>query len=130
MAEPLINQNNAGALLEALRRIWTKAPKHIPTLELIHRLCERTADESTLPEVLEALGRAHEQAGDLEKAEAAYLKLIEREPENENFRGLLNAVQQKLGRDIKPAISPPRRWRWRRKRSPRRNRRASTLTRK
>src|SRR5208337_1156549 len=52
--------------------------------------------------VLEALGRAHEQVGDLEKAEAAYLKLTERESENENFRGLLNAVQQKLGREVKP----------------------------
>ena len=38
----------------------------------------------------------------MEKAEAAYLKLTEREPENENYRGLLNAVQQKLGREIKP----------------------------
>jgi tetratricopeptide (TPR) repeat protein len=102
VAEPLIRQNNAGPLLEALRRIWNKSPKHIPTLELIHRICERTADELTLPEALEALGRAHEQAGDLEKAEAAYLKLIEREPDNENYRGLLNAVQQKLGKKVKP----------------------------
>ena len=103
LAEPLINQNNAGALLEALRRVWTAAPDHLPTLELIHRLCERTANESTLPEVLEALGRVHRQAGDLEKAEAAYLKLVEREPENENYHALLNAVQQKLGRVVKPA---------------------------
>jgi len=105
VAEPLIGQNNAGPLLEALRRIWNKAPKHIPTLELIHRICERTADELTLPEVLEALGRVHEEAGDLEKTEAAYLKLTEREPENENYRGLLNAVQQKLGREVKPVES-------------------------
>jgi len=102
VAEPLLSQNNASPLLEALRRIWTKAPKHIPTLELIHRICEQTADELTLPEVLEALGRAHEEAGDLEKAEAAYLKLTEREPENENYHGFLNAVQQKLGREVKP----------------------------
>src|SRR5208282_691453 len=85
VAEPAISQNNPGPLVEALRRIWNKAPKHIPTLELIHRICERTAEESTLPEVLEALGRVYEEAGDLEKAEGAYLKLVEREPENENF---------------------------------------------
>ena len=102
VAESAITQNNPGPLVEALRRIWNKAPKHIPTLELIHRICERTAEESTLPEVLEALGRVREEAGDLEKAEAAYLKLVEREPENENLRGLLNAVQQKLGREVKP----------------------------
>jgi tetratricopeptide (TPR) repeat protein len=102
VADPVISQNNAGPLLEALRRIWSAAPKHIPTLELIHRLCERTADELTLPEVLEALGRVHEEAGNMAKAEEAYLKLSEREPENENYRGLLNAVQRKLGREIKP----------------------------
>ena len=102
VAEPLISQNNAGPLLEALRRIWNKAPKHIPTLELMHRVCERTADELTLPEVLEALGRAHEQAGDLEKAKAAYLKLTEREPENEHYHFLLNSIHQKLGTEAKP----------------------------
>jgi tetratricopeptide (TPR) repeat protein len=101
-AEQLISQHDAGPLLEALRRIWNKAPKHIPTLELIHQVCERTADELTLPEVLEALGRVHEEAGDLEKAETAYLNLIEREPENENYRALLNAVQRALGREVKP----------------------------
>ena len=102
VAEPLIGQNNVGPLVEALRRVWIRAPKHIPTLELMHRICERTADELTLPEVLEALGRVYEQAGDLGKAEEAYLKLIEREPDNENYHGLLNAVQQKLGREVKP----------------------------
>ncbi len=105
-AEQLISQNNAGPLLEALRRIWNKAPKHIPTLELIHRVCERTANELTLPEVLEALGRAQEEAGDLEKAEVAYLNLTEREPENENYRALLDAVQRKLGREVKPLKFP------------------------
>jgi tetratricopeptide (TPR) repeat protein len=101
-AEQMISLNDAGPLLEALRRIWNKAPKHIPTLELIHRVCERTANELILPEVLEALGSVHEEAGDLEKAEAAYLKLTTREPENENYRALLNAVQRKLGRELEP----------------------------
>ncbi|MFZ0961479.1 MAG: tetratricopeptide repeat protein [Terriglobia bacterium] len=101
-AEPLINQNNAGPLLEALRRVLEKAPQHIPTLELTQRVCERTSDELVLSQVQEALGRAHDQAGDLEKAEAAYLKLHDRAPENATYRELLNAVQQKLGREIKP----------------------------
>lgn len=102
VADSMISQHNAGPVLEALRRIWSAAPAHIPTLELIHRVCEQTADESTLPEVLEALGHVYEESGDLEKAEAAYLKLVEREPENETFHGLLNAIQKKLGREIKP----------------------------
>ena len=102
VAEALISQNNGGPLLEALRRIWKKAPQHIPTLELALRVCERTADEITLPEVLEALGRAHEQAGDLEEAEAVYLRLHDHQPENANYHELLKAVQQKLGREAKP----------------------------
>ena len=118
VAEQLISRNQTPPLLAALRRIWTKAPTHIATLELIHQICERTADELTLPEVLEALGRAHEQAGELEKAEAAYLKLLVREPHNENYRGLLNAVQQKLGESPYPRDSRQRTPRGRRKSRP------------
>ncbi|MGO8817268.1 MAG: tetratricopeptide repeat protein [Terriglobia bacterium] len=102
VAEQLISQNNARILMDALRRIWDRAPEHIPTLELVHRLCEQTADESTLPQVLLALGRAYDQTGSLEKAEAAYLGLVEREPENESYRTLLNSVRRKLGKEIKP----------------------------
>jgi tetratricopeptide (TPR) repeat protein len=101
-AEPLIVQKTCGPLLEALRQIWGKAPRHLPTLELIHRICEHIADEATLPEVLEAMGHAYEEAGNLEKTEEAYLALAEREPENENYHALLNAVQRKLGRKFKP----------------------------
>jgi tetratricopeptide (TPR) repeat protein len=102
VAEQLISQNNARTLLDALRRIWNRAPEHIPTLELVHRLCEQTADEATLPQVLLALGSAYEQTGELEKAEAAYLGLVEREPENETYRTFLNSVRRKLGKEIKP----------------------------
>lgn len=102
VAEQLISQNNARTLLDALRRIWKIAPQHLPTLELIHRVCEQSGNDSLLPEILEALGHAHEQAGDFEKAEAAYLGLVEREPENENYRDFLNALQKKMGKEIKP----------------------------
>jgi tetratricopeptide (TPR) repeat protein len=106
VTDQLINQNNAAPLVEALRRVWARDPHHIPTLELVYRVCERTADELTLPEALEALGRAHEEAGDLEKAEGAYHKLCEREPENEHYRGLLQSVQQRLGKEPKPLDLP------------------------
>lgn len=105
VAELLLSRNNSGPLLEALRLVWKKAPQHIPVLELTRRVCERTSDGATLLQVLEALGRAYEQADDLEKAEAAYLKLHDCEPENTTYRDLLNAVRQKLGREIKPADS-------------------------
>lgn len=102
VADELIEQNNTGPLMESLRRVWNKAPQHIPTLELLQRICVRTADEFTLPEVLEGLGHAYVQAGDLEKAEAAYQKLAQRDPENDHCRGLLKQVRQKLGKQAPP----------------------------
>jgi tetratricopeptide (TPR) repeat protein len=102
VADELIEQNNTGPLMESLRRVWNKAPRHLPTLELLHRICLRTGDEFTLPEVLEGLGHAYVQAGDLEKAEATYQKLAERDPENDHYRGLLKQVRQKLGKQAAP----------------------------
>jgi tetratricopeptide (TPR) repeat protein len=102
VADELIEQGNTGPLMESLRRVWNKAPQHIPTLELLRRICVRTSDEFTLPEVLEGLGHAYVQAGDLEKAEAAYQKLAQRDPESEHHRGLLKQVQQKLGKQATP----------------------------
>ncbi len=98
LSDEAIAQNHAAALLDALRQICTNSSEHIPTLELMHRICEQTANELTLPEVLEALGRAHEHAGDLDKAEMAYQKLTEREPENETYHGLLKLIHQKQGK--------------------------------
>jgi tetratricopeptide (TPR) repeat protein len=95
----LIQQRNTGPLRESLRHIWSKTDRHIPTLELLYRVCESAADEFTLPEVLEALGHAYVQAGELQKAEGAYEKLLHREPENEHYRGLLKQILQKLGKE-------------------------------
>ncbi len=99
VADNLIEQKNTAPLMEVLRQIWSKSPRHVATLELIHRVCERTADESTLPEVLEALGNACVASGDLGKAEAAFQKLIDREPENEQYKGLLKQVMKKQGKE-------------------------------
>ncbi len=98
VSDEAIAQNHSTVLIDALRQIWIKDPENIPTLELIHRICEQTANELTLPEVLEALGRAYELAGDLDKAEMAYQKLTEREPENETYHGLLKVIHQKQGK--------------------------------
>ena len=94
--------NHSGTLLDILHQIRAKAPNHIPTLELMLQICERTADGGGLAEVLQGLGHAYELAGDLEKAEGAYQKLTEREPEEEKFLNLLNGVRQKLGKEITP----------------------------
>ena len=107
VTEPLLRQDRAGELVQALRPIWDHAPNHLPTLGLICRLCEKAGDESTLAEVLEALARAHLEAGDLEKAEQDYLHLIELEADNQYYRGCLNAVQRKLGKATKPVEFSP-----------------------
>ncbi len=102
LADSLIEQKNTAALSECLRRIWNKAPQHLPTLELLYKVSERAADESTIPEVLEALGHAYVQAEGFPKAEEAYRALIKREPENEHYKGLLKQVLQKQGKEIEP----------------------------
>ena len=66
VADRLIEQKNTAPLMESLRQIWSKHPQHLPTLELIYRVSERTADEVTIPEILEALGHAYVQAEQLE----------------------------------------------------------------
>jgi tetratricopeptide (TPR) repeat protein len=100
VADELIEKKEAASLTEALRLIWSKAAHHVPTLELLYRVCEKTADEFTIPEVLEALGHSYTQAGDLAKAEQAYQKLVNREPENEHYQGLLKQVLQKQGKEV------------------------------
>jgi len=105
VAESALAQNLAEPLLEALRAVARQAPQHIPTLELIYQVSDRTANELLLPEALEALGQAREQAGDLEGAETAYRQLLERQPENEHYRGFLEEVRRKTGKHVSPAPS-------------------------
>ncbi len=103
VADEVIAQKDTEPLMETLRKIWSAAPDHLPTLELIYSVAEKSADEATIPEVLEALGHAYVNKGDLPKAESAFQKLVKREPENEDYRGLLRQVLQKEGKDYVPA---------------------------
>ena len=95
VAQDLIDQKKTGPLMEVLRKIWAAAPERIDNLELIYSVCEKTADEFTIPEILEALGHAYVRAGELTKAEQAFAKLVAREPQNESYKDLLKHVLQK-----------------------------------
>jgi tetratricopeptide (TPR) repeat protein len=98
LADELMERKDTGPLMDALRGIWSKDPSHLPTLELLRRICERTGDEETRGEVLQALGHAYEQNEEFAKAEEAYGKLVAREPNNETFKGLLRRVLAKQGK--------------------------------
>jgi tetratricopeptide (TPR) repeat protein len=100
LAEELIAQRNTSFLMESLRLVWSKSPQHLPTLELIFRICDETGDEHALPEILEALGRAYEQGGQFEKAEQAFRRLVDRERTNERYKVLLRQVLQKQGKEF------------------------------
>ena len=105
VADPLIEGAKTAPLMEMLRRIWAKNASHIPTLELIRKIAEKTSDQFAFREVLEALGNAYVASGALEKAESVYEKLLERQPEDEQFKALLKQVRQKEGKD-QPVAKP------------------------
>ncbi|MFB3922360.1 MAG: tetratricopeptide repeat protein [Terriglobia bacterium] len=98
----LIERKETAPLTDLLRQMWTRFPEKLEIPELIRQICEKTSDEAALPEVLEALGRGYEQAGELEKAEAAFEQLAKRSPTNEEYQSLLRGIRQKLGKEAAP----------------------------
>jgi tetratricopeptide (TPR) repeat protein len=104
LADDLIKQGNTSSLMESLRLIWSKSPQHVSTLELIYRICDEREEEYALPEILEALGHAYVQCGQLEKAEQAFQRLVSREPANERYKVLLKQVLKKQGKEVGKAL--------------------------
>src|SRR6266568_1005713 len=102
-SDTLVQQKATGPLMNILREIWTQQPHHLPTLELIYKVAEKTADEATLPDVLLALGDAYASGGNLDRAEWAFQKLVAREPGNEAYKGLLIGILQQAGKEV-PAL--------------------------
>ena len=98
IADELLEQKRSEPLVDALRRIRNQHPQHLPTLELMCRVCERTADDSMLREILEALGLAYLEAGRLEEAEGAYSKLVGSNPSDAHCLALLDQVLEKRGK--------------------------------
>jgi len=102
-----IARRQAAHLMESLRELWKASPERIDTLEFIYQVAEKTADEATIPEVLEALGNAHVQRDQFEEAEKAYARLVAREPENETYKDLLRKVLEKQGKEYVPLSQTP-----------------------
>jgi tetratricopeptide (TPR) repeat protein len=106
-APGLIARRETGPFMATLLNLWKASPDRIDILEFIYQVAEKTADEATIPEVLEALGNAYVQADQLENAEQAYARLVAREPENENYKDLLRQVLEKQGKEYVPLSETP-----------------------
>ena len=94
VADELVAHGNTSSLMESLSLIRSKSPLHLPTLELILRICEAGGDKDAPQEILEALGHAHLQCGEFKKAEQSFQRLVDREPLNEHYRDLLGQALQ------------------------------------
>jgi len=103
----IIERRETGPLIDTLRKLWEFAPERIEILELIYEVAEKSADEATIPEVLESLGNAYVESSQFEKAEQAYARLVAREPENETYKGLLRKVLEKQGKEFVPLSEMP-----------------------
>jgi tetratricopeptide (TPR) repeat protein len=104
LADELIKQGNTSSLMQSLRLIWSKSPQHLPTLELIYRICDEREEEYALTEILEALGHAYVQCGQFEKAEQAFQRLVSHEPANQHYKVLLKQVLKKQGKEVDKAF--------------------------
>ena len=103
----VIARRETGPLIETLRKLSQSAPGRIDILQFIYEVAEKTADEATIPEVLEALGDAYVESDQFDNAEQAYARLVAREPENETYKGLLRKVLQKQGKECVPLSEIP-----------------------
>jgi tetratricopeptide (TPR) repeat protein len=103
----VIARRETGPLIETLRKLSQSTPGRIDILEFIYEVAEKTADEATIPEVLEALGNAYIDSDQFDKAEQAFARLVAREPENETYKGLLRKVLEKQGKQYVPLSEIP-----------------------
>jgi tetratricopeptide (TPR) repeat protein len=95
VADELIRRGSTRSLMESLLLIRSKSPQHLPTLELIFRICDESRSEDT--EILEGLGHTFLKCGQYEEAARLFQRLADREPANEHYRVLLRDVSQKRG---------------------------------
>lgn len=107
VAPTLIARRDSAPLMESLHGLLKAFPERIDTLELMYEVAEKSADEGAIPEVLEAMGNAYVQTGELGKAEQAYARLVAREPENETYKDLLRKILEKQGREFVPLSQTP-----------------------
>ena len=89
---------------EPLSQALTSAAEHLPgrlePLEWLVDLRRRTSDSFRLPAALAQLAEAYAAADKLDRAEALYQELLEREPDNEALLQQRNRLREKLGLEL------------------------------
>ncbi len=93
---------------EPLSQALTSAAEGLPTrlepLEWLVDLYRKTSDSFRLPDAVARLADAYVKASQFDRAEALYMELLERDPEDEPLCQRLNQVRAKMGRE--PVAAP------------------------
>ena len=107
-ADLAIQNKQSAPLVDSLRQLWSRNPEDEATLELVVSVSEKTGDEATATEAMNALAQCYEQAEEHLKAEGLLRKMVKREPNNEQLRSRLAEVLRLQGKDdSEVATAPP-----------------------
>ncbi len=107
---PALEAGDTERLMPALVHAGANAGGRIEPLEWQADVYRRTGDLFHLPEALMAVAAASTNAGNLERAKAAYEELLKNDPENESYRQFLAQVCEQMGVDapqLVDAAAPP-----------------------
>src|SRR6266568_3796410 len=113
-SDTLVQQRATGPLMNILREIWTQQPHHLPTLELMYKVAEKTADEATLPDVLLALETPTQAPETWTGPNGPSRSWLPANPKTKITRGCSLGFFKKPGRRSRPWRGPScRAWTWR-----------------
>ncbi|HWQ03694.1 MAG TPA: tetratricopeptide repeat protein, partial [Candidatus Nitrosotenuis sp.] len=84
-------------LSQVLSTLSERMAGKLEPLEWLVDVCRQSNDSFRLPDALDQLADAVTAAGQLDRAQQIFKELVEKDPENENFRRKLNQVRARLG---------------------------------
>lgn len=106
--EPMFAAADYDRLTQVLNNLTERLAGRLEPLEWLVDTYRRSSDSFRLNDGLDQLAEALVSAGQLERAQAIFEELVEREPEDENNRRRLDQVRARLGLPaLKQAPAPP-----------------------
>ncbi|MBI3484460.1 MAG: tetratricopeptide repeat protein [Acidobacteria bacterium] len=106
--EPMLAAADYDRLTQVLNNLVERLHGRLEPLEWLVDAYRRSSDSFRLNEGLDQLAEALVSAGQLERAQAIFQELLEREPEDENNRRRLDQVRARLGLPtLEGAPAPP-----------------------